>query len=93
MRGLVIWWIRAPRSHKEGLEAPVKTAVDKFQLLPAFLKVGAILLGAYGSLCIVMRVLGFDDWELGFIVLAGVFRCEDWWSSTSIRSTTSSTVK
>ena len=31
-------------SHKEGLEAPVKTAVDKFQLLPAFLKVCALFL-------------------------------------------------
>lgn len=31
-------------SHKEGLEAPVKTVVDKFQLLPAFLKVRVLSL-------------------------------------------------
>ncbi|XP_024402196.1 DNA-directed RNA polymerase III subunit 2 [Physcomitrium patens] len=30
-------------SHKEGLEAPVKTAVDKFQLLPSFLKVRGLV--------------------------------------------------
>lgn len=34
--------VRASHSHKEGLEAPVKTAVDKFQLLPSFLKVLAL---------------------------------------------------
>lgn len=59
-------WARYNCSQK-GVEAPVKTAVDKFQLLPAFLKVPTATLHKN---CCLRRFLCFE-----ILRLIGGFLC------------------
>lgn len=89
--------VRSPSSINS-LAAPVKSAVDKYQLLPEFLKVRRRLIDV-NSFEIYRRIVenvGFGvvcqsidcSWIWGLLMgLMTMLRFGDWWSSTLIRST------